>query len=49
MVLKLVNFMKMTWAWMPTEFIVAISALVCFKFADSFMGIVDRAWRIIGR
>lgn len=49
MVVKLVTFIKMTWTWMPIEFISAIGALVCFKFADSALGLVDRAWRIIGR
>lgn len=49
MVTKIYTFLRMTWAWMPVEFIVALTALICFKFADSVLGLVDRAWRIIGR
>lgn len=49
MVAKLLDFINMSWQWLPINFVGALTALICFKFADSMLGIIDRAWRILGR
>lgn len=49
MVAKIYKFIMDCWSWIPSYLVVCLTALVCFKFGDSILGLVDRAWRIIGR
>ena len=49
MVSKIYEFIQACWSWMPVSFVVMLTTLICIKFGDSLLGIIDRAWRILGR
>ena len=49
MAIKLVRFISTAWAWMPIQFTLMIGMCVLIKFGDSLFGIIDRAWKVIGR
>ena len=35
--------------WLPTEFYLIFLGLVSIRFADTLLGIVNRAWKAVGR
>ena len=49
MVAKIYKFIMECWSWLPAAWITCITVLVCFKFGDSVLGLVDRAWRVFGK
>ena len=49
MVTKVYAFITDCWGWMPVTCIGMISLAICIKFGDSVLGMLDRAYRLIGR
>lgn len=49
MVQEFFDFIRLCWSWIPTEFIIMVSILICIYCSDAVLGILDRGWRIIGR
>lgn len=45
----LFNYIKLCLSWLPTSFYMIFTALVFVKFGDSLLGVITRAWKVIGR
>lgn len=43
------DFIQLTWAWIPSKFLIMASLLIGIYTANAVLGILDRGWRIIGR
>lgn len=46
---NLYNFIVGSFRWIPVSFVTMLGLLVMVRFGDSVMGLLDRAWRLIGR
>lgn len=45
----LVDFIKLCLSWLPDSFFSIFVVLIGIKFADSILGVVHRAWGVVGR
>ena len=43
------NFISNCWGWIPTQVFGLLAAFILIAFGDSVLGLVDRAWRVIGK
>lgn len=45
----IVDFIRLSLSWLPANFFSIFVVLIGIKFADSILGVVHRAWGVIGR
>lgn len=43
------NYIYMCLAWLPASFYALFTCLIFIRFGDSFLGIINRAWKLVGR
>lgn len=48
-VTKLFQYIDLSISWLPREFALLAAGLVFIKFADALLGVIHRAWAILGR
>ena len=46
---QFIAFFSLIWGWLPGVFCSMLLIIVFIRCADSIVGIIDRAWRLIGR
>lgn len=45
----LLNYIRLALSWLPRSFYLLLSVLICIRFGDSLLGIINRAWKLLGR
>lgn len=45
----IVDFIRLSLSWLPSGFFAIFVALIGIKFADSILGVINRAWKVVGR
>lgn len=43
------KYIRVCLSWLPSSFYVLFTGLVFIRFGDSILGIVNRAWKLVGR
>lgn len=46
---KLFNYIQLCLSWLPPSFYAIFGALVAVKFGDALLGVITRAWKVLGR
>lgn len=45
----IIDFVNLSLSWLPSSFFSIFVALIGIKFADSILGVINRAWKVVGR
>lgn len=49
MVQGLYTFLYNCWSWIPVEVYALFTVFILITFGDCILGLLDRAWRVLGR
>lgn len=45
----LYHYIRLSLSWLPTSCYFLLTVLIFIRFGDSLLGIINRAWKLLGR